>query len=117
MVMRELMSGCLLLHEHVPPLGRVGARVGREPGQARAGAGARAGRGRAARAPHGPRGGRPGEPRLVIGRRRTHLLMLRAQHLLLLLLQHFRVVLARHACRRDSCWKSHCIVSAVAFRT
>lgn len=84
-VVRELLARGLLLREHVAPVGRVGVRVRRE--------GARRGRGAA----------RPGEPRLVLGRRRTHLLVLRAQHLLLLLLEHFRLLFPRYTCRCDTC--------------
>lgn len=93
MVMRELLArGGLLLHDDVSPLGRVGPRVQ---------VGARRGRGLAARPRHAAQraharaGAR--EARLVLRRRRTHLLLLRAQHLLLLLLKHLGLLLARYA--------------------
>lgn len=97
-MVRELLA--LLLHEHVPPLGRVLARV--------RGEGARRGGGRPARArrahPHAGAHAHAGahEARLVLRRRRPHLLLLRAQHLLLLLLQRFGLLLARYARRCDA---------------
>lgn len=94
MVVWELLPARgLLLHEHVAPLGRVLAVV-RE--------GARRGRGRGG-PPAQRRGRARREARLVLRRRRAHLLLLGPQHLLLLLLQHLRLLLSRYPSCSDAC--------------
>lgn len=93
MVMRKLLSGSsllLLLHQHLPPVGRIRSRVGREPRDTR-----RRGPPRYPRlADPSPGAHHAGKPSFVVlGRRRPRLLS--AQHLLLLLLQHLGLLFAR----------------------
>lgn len=95
-MMRKLVSGGgLLLNEDMSPLRGVLARMRREGSRSR---------GRTTRtnshADHAYPGTR--EARLVLGRRRPHLL-LGPQHMLLLLLQHLRLLLARYPRCHHSC--------------
>lgn len=103
-MMRELLpGGGLLLHEYVAPLGRVLARVVGERPRLR-GRGPTHAHRALRRAPAGTHAGAH-EPRLVLGRRGPHLLLLRAQHLLLLLLQHLRLLLPRYTrCCHTEWW-------------